>query len=100
VLARLIARLPVTWDAKSLTFQGQTYDAKTHAPILVFPNPLNLRRYIVLNSGITFRTEGYGNNALQTAKLPDWAIIDLRTPPDPRWPGKVVEAGFFNETWK
>ncbi len=100
VLARLIARLPVTWDAKSLTFQGQTYDAKTHAPILVFPNPLNPRRYIVLNSGITFRTEGYGNNALQTAKLPDWAIIDLRTPPGPRWPGNVVEAGFFNETWK
>jgi len=100
VLARLITRLPLTWDVKSLAFRGQTYDAKTHAPILVFPNPLNPKRYIVLNSGITFRSEGYGNNALQTPKLPDWSIIDLRTPPGPRWPGKVVEAGFFDETWK
>lgn len=44
--------------------------------------------------------EGYGNNALQTPKLPDWSIMDLRTPPGPRWPGKVVKAGFFDENWK
>ncbi len=100
VLRRVLAQLPVKWDAQSLTFRGKTYDAKHHAPILVFPNPLNPSRYIVLNSGITFRSEGYGNNALQTAKLPDWSVIDLRTPPGPRWPGKVVDAGFFNESWK
>ena len=87
-------------DAKALVFRGRTYDAKTHAPILVFPNPLNPARYVVLNSGIDFRTEGYGNNAHQTPKLPDWAIVDLRTPPGPRWPGKVVDAGFFDESWK
>jgi dienelactone hydrolase len=100
LLARLLARLPVQWDARSLTFQGQTYPASNHAPILVFPNPLNPRRYVVLNSGIDFRADGYGNNALQTPKLPDWAIVDLRTPPGPRWPGKIVRAGFFNEAWK
>ncbi len=100
VLAKIIARLPVQWDAKALVFRGKTYDPKHHAPILVFPNPLNPQRYVVLNSGIDFRTDGYGNNALQTPKLPDWAIIDLRTPPGPRWPGKVADAGFFNEAWQ
>ncbi len=100
VLAKIIAQLPVQWDAKELVFRGQTYPAANHAPILVFPNPLNPRRYVVLNSGIDFRTEGYGNNAHQTPKLPDWAIVDLRTPPGPRWPGKIVEAGFFDESWK
>ena len=30
-------------------------------------------------------------------QLPDWAIVDLRTPPGPRWPGKIVDAGFFDE---
>jgi len=100
VLRRVLAQLPVKWDAQALTFRDKTYDAKHHAPILVFPNPLNPSRYIVLNSGITFRSEGYGNNALQTAKLPDWSIVDLRTPPGPRWPGKIVDAGFFNESWK
>jgi hypothetical protein len=100
VLAKIIAQLPVQWDAKSLTFRGKIYDAKHHAPLLIFPNPLNPARYVVLNSGIDFRADGYGNNALQTPKLPDWAIVDLRTPPGPRWPGKIVEAGFFDERWK
>ena len=102
VLARLLAtgKLPLTWDAKSLTFRGKTYPSANHAPILIFPNPLNPARYVVLNSGLDFRADGYGNNALQTPKLPDWAIVDLRTPPGPRWPGKIVDAGFFDESWK
>ncbi len=100
VLANILAQLPVQWDAKSLTFRGKTYAAANHAPMLVFPNPLNPRRYVVLNSGIDFRADGYGNNALQTPKLPDWSIVDLRTPPGPRWPGKIVDAGFFDEHWK
>ena len=54
----------------------------------------------MLNSGITFRADGYGNNALQTPKLPDWSVVDIRTPAGPRWPGKVVDAGFFDEQWK
>jgi hypothetical protein len=102
ILTRLLAtgKLPLTWDAKTLTFRGKTYDAARHAPILIFPNPLNPSRYVVLNSGLDFRADGYTNNALQTPKLPDWAIVDLSTPPGPRWPGTIVDAGFFNEEWK
>ena len=32
--------------------------------------------------------------------LPDYAVIDISTPPDSRFPGKVVRAGFFDEMWK
>ena len=100
VLARILAKLPVQWDASALTFRGQTYDAAHHAPVLIFPNPLNPARCVVLNSGIDFRDEAYGTNSLQTPKLPDYAIVDLREPPGPRWPGKIVDAGFFDEAWK
>ncbi|MES2920777.1 MAG: prolyl oligopeptidase family serine peptidase [Verrucomicrobiota bacterium] len=100
VIAKLLPKLPLHWDAKSLTFRGKTYSAADHAPILIFPNPLNPAHYIVLNSGIDFRADGYGNNALQTPKLPDWAIVDLMTPPDARWPGKIEDAGFFDEAWR
>ncbi len=103
LLTKLLAtkKLPLTWDARQLTFRGQTYDAAHHAPVLIFPNPLSPQpRYIVLNSGVDFRDEAYGTNSLQTPKLPDFAIIDLREPPGPRWPGRIVEAGFFNAEWK
>ena len=100
VLAKLLPQLPLKWDGKTLEFRGYKLDAAHHAPILILPNPLNPRRYIVLNSGMDFRDEAYGTNALQVAKLPDWALIDLRTPPGPRWPGLVVDAGFFDESWR
>ena len=100
VLAKLLPQLPLKWDGKTLEFRGYKLDAAHHAPILILPNPLNPRRYIVLNSGIDFRDEAYGTNALQVAKLPDWALIDLRTPPGPRWPGLVLDAGFFDESWR
>ncbi len=103
LLAKMLAtkKLPLTWDARSLTFRGQTYDAAHHAPVLVFPNPLSpQQRYVVLNSGVDFRDEAYGTNSLQTPKLPDYAIIDLREAPGARWPGKIADAGFFDEAWK
>ena len=40
------------------------------------------------------------NNALQVAYLPDYAIVDLTTPPDARWPGKIAAVGFFGEMWQ
>ena len=76
------------------------FDPSHHALVLIYPNPLNPRRYVVLNSGFTFREYDYLNNARQVPKLPDWAIIDLNTPADSRSPGKIVEANFFGEQWE
>ncbi len=100
VLAKIADKLPIKWDAKQVTVGGQTYAAEKHIPLLIYPNPLNPKRYVVLNSGFTFREYDYLNNARQVPKLPDWAVIDLDTPPNPRTPGKVVVADFFNEEWQ
>jgi hypothetical protein len=100
VLARILPKLPLKWNGDAIEFNGTTYDAKQHAPILIFPNPLNPNKYVVLNSGVTFREQALLNNSDQTPKLPDWAIVDLRTPPGPKWPGLVVDAGFFDEQWQ
>lgn len=100
VLKKIADQLPIKWDGKQLVFGGTTYDAAHHAPVLIFPNPLNPHKYVVLNSGFTFREAAAINNAQQTPKLPDWAIIDLRTAPDAYQPGKIVRAGFFDEQWQ
>lgn len=99
VLARIIDKLPIQWTAGGLSIAGQRFDAKTHAPILVFPNPLNPSRYVVLNSGFTFREGDYLTNARQIPRLPDYAVVDTTTPPDGKWPGRIALAGFFNEQW-
>jgi len=100
VLARIADKLPIRWDAQGVHAGGQTFSADHHAPVLVYPNPLNPKRYLVLNSGFTFREYDYLNNARQISKLPDWAIVDLNTPPNSRFPGAIVAADFFGERWE
>ncbi|HEY2783647.1 MAG TPA: prolyl oligopeptidase family serine peptidase [Fimbriiglobus sp.] len=100
ILAKIIDKLPVKWTKAGVEFGGQTYDAATHVPVMIFPNPLNPKKYVVLNSGFTFREYAYLNNARQIPKLPDYAILDVITPPNALWPGKVVRAGFFGEKWE
>jgi pimeloyl-ACP methyl ester carboxylesterase len=99
-IAKVLPRLPLKWDEKSVSLGGHSVDAAHHAPIMIYPSQLNTGRYIVLNSGFTFREAAALNNSDQTPKLPDWALVDLRMPPGPKWPGKIVEAGFFDEEWK
>jgi dienelactone hydrolase len=100
ILARIADKLPIRWTAEGLVAGDKTYSAGTHAPILIYPNPLNPKRYVVLNSGFTYREYDYLNNARQVPKLPDWAIVDTTTPPNSRYPGKIVTAAFFGENWE
>ena len=96
--AKIAGRLPVKWTAQGVVMGSDRFSAETHAPILIYPNPLNPKKYVVLNSGFTFREFDYLNNARQIPKLPDYAVVDTATPPDDRWPGKIVLAGFFDES--
>jgi hypothetical protein len=100
VYGKIADKLPIKWTANEIVVGERRYPASQHAAIAVYPNPLNPARYVVLNSSFTFREFAYLNNADQTPKLPDWAVIDLTTPPDVRFPGKVVAADFFNERWQ
>jgi hypothetical protein len=99
LIARVLPKLPMKWDAGKIAIDKVSYDAATHVPILIHPNPLSPERYVVLNSGYTFRQGSDVTNALQTPKLPDWAIVDITVPPSAQWPGQVNAAGFFDEGW-
>jgi len=100
IIADLADRLPIKAKDGKLTVGDQTFDAANHAPIMIHPNPEAPSRYVVLNSGFTFREYAHLNNARQVPKLPDWAIVNLDTPPNPLWPGKIVAADFFDEAWQ
>ncbi len=100
LLAKIADRLPIRWTAAGVVVGGKTYPADSNVPVLIFPNPLNPSRYVVLNSGFTFREYDYLNNARQTPKLPDWAVIDISKPVTSRAPGGIAAAGFFGEKWE
>jgi len=68
--------------------------------LLIYPNPLNPKKYVVLNSGFTFREYDYLNNARQVPKLPDYAVVDVTNGADAKHPGKIIRAGFFGEKWE
>lgn len=100
IIAKLLPKLPLKWDAKELRFGTNRFDAATHVPVLIFPNPMNPSRYIVLNSGPTFLDFGAASNAQQTPKLPDYAVIDITVPRKERLTRGVKLAGFFDENWQ
>ena len=102
VLRRLLPKLPVRWTQDTITLAGKTFSARDHMPVLIFPNPENPQRYIVLNIGFTFsRADRDGSNSQQYPHLPDYAI--LRIAPDAYTDdrAKCTEmAGFFDEKWQ
>jgi hypothetical protein len=100
VLAKVLAKLPITWADGKVTANGKTYDVSKYVPILIYPNPLNPKRYVVINSSFTYREYDYLNNARQVAKLPDWAVVEITAPKSSRGPGKISDAGFFDELWQ
>jgi hypothetical protein len=100
VLKQFYDVLPVTWQGDQIVAGKEAFAAGNHIVTAISLNPLSPRRYIVLNSGFTFREYDHLNNARQVAKLPDWAVIDIDAPVTARAPGRIVAAGFFDERWQ
>ena len=99
-MEKIAGKLPLNWDGKVVRLGSQEFSAGQHMPVLIYPNPLNPKKYVVLNSGFTFREYDYLNNARQVPKLPDYAIININKPVTSRAPGGIAAAGFFDEEWK
>ena len=102
VLRRAMKTLPIEWEPGRFRLAGQQYSTSDHIPVMVYPNPLNPRRYIVINIGLTFSNADIrGSNARQRPHLPDYAVIKYQ-------PGRfnddrrkdTVLAGFFDERWR
>jgi hypothetical protein len=110
IIRRAAAMLPLTWKEDHVVAGDQQFSAQSHVPALIYPNPLQklpmnategfFRKYLVINSGLTFREAHDKTNSQQNPKLPDWAVIDLSQLPDAKAPGRIAAAGFFDEQWK
>lgn len=102
VLARVVGNLPITWTKDRIEFDGQEYDPATHAVVMIFPNPLNPERYVVINSGHTIHEKDFrASNSWLFPKLGDFAVIRFEKGDKGKpYVEEVVRAGIFNGHWE
>ena len=98
VLASDSSGPPIRWTKDEVRVGDKVFAATHHVPVFVYPRSNN--KYLVVNSGPTFREGHDRTNSLQNPKLPDWAVLDIRQPPNNVVAGRVVAADFFDEQWR
>jgi len=89
-------KLPVRWTRESVSFGERSFPAAEHLPVLVYPNPLNRSRYVVINSGLTIEEREY-NSDYSMPQLGDFAVLKVETEPGS---SEVAYAGLFDESWQ
>ncbi len=99
-LAGIANRLPIRWDREHLDVGSRSFDPSTHVAAFCYPNPANPDRYVVVNSGMTFRDFSNTSNSRQIAMLPDWAIFNVESTDHSIFAGDIAEEGFFDEQWQ
>lgn len=101
LVAQVIDQLPVKWTRDRFEVQGQSYSTAEHGLALIYPNPLNPRKYVVLNSGHTFHeTEFMNSNANLYPRLGDFGIIKFAAQSAKGIDEQVVFSDLFDARWQ
>ena len=68
---------------------------------MIFPNPLNPQKYVVVNSGHTFHeTEFANSNANLYPRLGDFGVIQFARRPDGGYKELVTFSDLFDAEWR
>lgn len=101
LLANILPKLPLKWTKDEIEFAGKKYKSSEHVPVMIFPNPLNPAKYVVLNTGHTWPSEDYyKTNAMLFPRLGDYAILRMTPTAKNAAAFEVATAGLFDEFWK
>jgi len=93
VIGQIVGKLPIRWTDTEIVVGTEKFSAADHVPMLIYPNPLNPKRYVVINSGHTFGDADFrGTNAWLYPRLGDYAVVTAD--------GTVALSGFFDERWQ
>ncbi|MEO7652146.1 MAG: alpha/beta hydrolase-fold protein [Bryobacteraceae bacterium] len=95
-IAKLSGKLPAKWTKEAVTIGTHTYPASEYFPALIYPNPLNPRKYVVLNTGLTIADRDY-NGDYGLPRWGDYAIVKVK--PGSEFPDAQI-AGLFDESWQ
>ena len=96
VMAKLAGKLPVKWTKQSVVMGGKSYAAATNFPALAYPNPLNGKKYVVINTGLTISEREYGGD-YGMPLWGDYAVVKVNPTAEV---GDMVTAGLFDNNWR
>ena len=99
LIAQMQDKLPVSFDADSFTIGDKDWNLNEHGLALISPNPLNRRKYVVLNSGMTTHEQDFkASNAWLFPKLGDAAVLKF-SPEKTGFKESTEWAILFDENW-
>ncbi len=101
LIAQLLPDLPLRWNEKTVALGSLSGDASKHVPVLIYPSPLHVDRYVVLNSGHTFGAKDFiDTNAMLYPRLGDFALLKLAPTDKDALATEVMGAGLFDDFWR
>ncbi|WP_339743777.1 alpha/beta hydrolase-fold protein [uncultured Rubinisphaera sp.] len=100
MINRIFKELPVEWTKDSITINGKTWPMSQHGLAMIFPNPLNPHKYIVINSGMTTHEADFkASNSWLFPKLGDVAVLKFKKT-DKGYEETTEWADLFNDDWE
>ncbi|NOZ24112.1 MAG: prolyl oligopeptidase family serine peptidase [Planctomycetes bacterium] len=95
-LKRIADQLPVKFESDCYVVGAHKYPMKTHGLLMIYPNPLNPERYIVILSGMLWGEHLSINHKWDF--VPDYIVFTAERDWDAM--NKYLCAGYFNQNWQ
>ena len=101
LINQVLARLPVQWKKDQISVNGKDFTFDEHGLSMIYPNPLNADRYVVINSGHTFHEQDFkASNAWLFPRLGDIAVQRFSQGENGEYKEETVWADIFNTRWQ
>ncbi len=96
LILKVMPGLPLEWTSNEIVLADHRFSAETNTVAMIFPNPLNPNRYVVLNSGYTFPGKDFDDmHWFLHPRLGDYAILNKKRVQS-NWPAFSTNTG----SWK
>ena len=101
LLTRIEAQLPIRVEADAVVLGNQRFSDKGVGTKFIYPNPLNPKRYVMVQAAPTLEAVKAGYNLPDF--LPDYVVYDAKTTrsrPRLLFPSPPPALGYFDAAWQ
>ena len=100
-LEKIVGDLPLKWTKESIRIGNREWSSADHGLSLIFPNPMNPSKYVVINSGQTFHDKEFrSTNAMLFPRLGDIAVQKFTAGQSGEFNEQTVWADVFDAHWQ